>query len=146
LLRSKRCIGLLGGRPHHAIYFVGYKDNNTLIGLDPHVVYPAPTLHGQFPSEELRDQVHCGELESLDFSRLDPSLALAFYFRNRGEFEAWISETKQAELDRSRSSKRTAAPLFTIEHSPPCMFSGEYGGDDDENEADDADDDDFVLV
>lgn len=38
-LRHSNCVGILGGRPNHAIYFVGYR-GDTLLGLDPHTVFP----------------------------------------------------------------------------------------------------------
>jgi hypothetical protein len=33
--RSPYSVGILGGRPNHAIYFVGYREH-TLLGHDPH--------------------------------------------------------------------------------------------------------------
>jgi hypothetical protein len=39
LLRNKYSIGFIGGRPNHAIYFVGYKGKATLLGLDPHTTF-----------------------------------------------------------------------------------------------------------
>eukprot|EP01035_Chromulina_nebulosa_P028014 gene28014-36912_t len=40
-LRSPYSVGIIGGRPQHAIYFVGYKGDE-LLGLDPHTVYKNP--------------------------------------------------------------------------------------------------------
>ena len=108
--------------------------------------------------------MHAGLLEQLDFSRLDPSVALAFYFRDRGEFDAFCQETRRGAAARrvaaagGGGARRPSAPLFTIQHSPPTFLSGEgkangmggnagggggYNGDDDN---DDEEDDDFILV
>ena len=40
-LRSPYSVGIIGGRPQHAIYFVGYKGDE-LLGLDPHTVFKNP--------------------------------------------------------------------------------------------------------
>jgi Peptidase family C54 len=145
-LRSKYCLGFIGGRENHAIYFVGYQQvvsdaatggiNNLtlggsfygglgsgsssgsaggagsdgrdistyLLGLDPHTVYPNIPQEDPFPTKDVIAQLHVDKLESLHVSRLDPSLSLAFYFRDREEFEGFCEETRAAEEQRKASS------------------------------------------
>lgn len=38
---NKFCIGFVGGKANHALYFAGYR-GNALLGLDPHTVFPTP--------------------------------------------------------------------------------------------------------
>ena len=139
LLRCKNCIGLLGGRPNHALYFVGYKEN-ALLGLDPHTVYPAPdTSADAFPAQELLRQIHVEEADRVDFSRLDPSAAAAFYFRNRVEFDAFCAEWVEG-LGKE-------CTFFSIQQLAPSYVSGAraYGNDWNDDDAND-DDDDYVLI
>lgn len=63
VLRHKQCVGILGGRPNHAIYFMGYSSSrgnkDQLLGLDPHTVFSTTHyLTDPFPSPELLAQVH----------------------------------------------------------------------------------------
>lgn len=141
-LRSQYCIGLLGGRVNHAIYFVGYR-GQTLLGLDPHYVFPNPSLAEPFPPADYLSQIHVDELETLDFSRLDPSIAIAFYFRNRTEFEAFCEETKK-EMERTAKEKGSCM-LYSVMQTAPsycAAWSGDDGGEDEE----DNDDDEYVLI
>jgi hypothetical protein len=119
---------------------VGYKEN-ALLGLDPHSVYPVPdTSADSFPSQEFIHQIHVAELDSMDFSRLDPSAAAAFYFRNRVEFEAFRAEWKQG-LGRE-------CTFFTIQQQTPSYVSEArafgYDGNDEDDDHDG--DDEYVLI
>jgi Peptidase family C54 len=44
MLDDENCVGILGGRVNHAIYFVGYDSSGRLLGLDPHYVYVNPSM------------------------------------------------------------------------------------------------------
>jgi hypothetical protein len=220
-------VGILGGRPNHAIYFVGYR-GDALLGLDPHTVFPVtprgpaakgsgsgqgpqpftlPTATSQppsdrtraaqksrearnskdrtastdssgrsaqqtpypggansqgesflgaalssfsaysadtgrssgssatsapFPSAEFLAQVHVKELVPLDLARLDPSLALGFYFPTRCEFEAFCEETRAAALSKQRAGR---TPLYAVQpRAPSYMYSSEELDEDDEQE------------
>ena len=78
LLHSRYSIGILGGKPRHALYFVGSKANH-LIYLDPHRVQPAYTEDANIGQlvEPKRHSISVGEL--------DPCSLLAFYARGVSE-------------------------------------------------------------
>mmetsp|Transcript_35472 Transcript_35472/g.76485 ORF Transcript_35472/g.76485 Transcript_35472/m.76485 type:complete len:282 (+) Transcript_35472:205-1050(+) len=161
-LQHPRCVGILGGRPQHAIYFTGYRgeDDCTLLGLDPHTVFGntalppspptaqptprrtsrgdgagasvsassasfasafAPTPSRDFPSAEYVQQVHVPEFVSLELRRLDPSLALGFYFPDRPQFDAFCEETR---LTVAAKLERGAHPLYSVQAQPPAFMKG----------------------
>jgi cysteine protease ATG4 len=115
-LRCPYSVGILGGRPNHAIYFVGYQGAH-LFGHDPHTVWPTPALDGPFPSLDYVQQASVSELTSMRISQLDPSIALAFHVKDEAEFDDFIRLAKSAEQG-----------LFTIDHQPPS-FDGLHGID-----------------
>jgi hypothetical protein len=76
--------------------------------------------------------VHVKELVPLDLARLDPSLALGFYFPTRCEFEAFSEETRAAALSKQRAGR---TPLYAVQpRAPSYMYSSEELDEDDEQE------------
>ncbi len=133
-MQNPHCIGILGGRPNHAIYFVGYNaKDNTLYGHDPHTVFPTyypsnqhnSSTHGSasssndFPPEDLLHQIHVKDFVTLDLRYLDPSMAICFYFATREEFENFSDERRRRLASRQ---DKTTAVLYQIEHSPPSYM------------------------
>ena len=70
-------IGVIGGRPNHALYFIGYTEEE-LIFLDPHTTQAAGVL-GKKETEEERvtdNTYHTRCSGKISMNQLDPSLAL----------------------------------------------------------------------
>ncbi|CAM9319132.1 unnamed protein product [Ectocarpus sp. 8 AP-2014] len=137
-LRVPQSLGFLGGRPNHAIFFIGAQ-GNTLTGLDPHTTQPAADMGEGFPSERYVHSLHCQSAVSMDVHRIDPSLALAFYLPDRATFEDLIKRIGE-----------TNPPPFSVEQTRPD-YEGEMGlafminQRDDDGTTDD-DDDEYVFV
>jgi len=148
-LRTPWCVGILGGKVNHAVYYVGYNSRNCFVGLDPHTVLPAMTLADPFPSPDLFQQTHMGDLQETRFSELDPSLTLGFYFKEQDEFDAFCSHYS------CKSNKILCcgdtiidSQLFSVEFTAPDLSSLDLGGTFDGfgDEEDNDSDGDYVLI
>ena len=122
LLTLPCCVGWIGGKPSHSLYFIGYQDDH-LLHLDPHRIQPGlDTLQDKhFPL----DSFHCSVPRKLLITKMDPSCCIGFYLRTRDEFESWCYEIESyvtPKLDAYSPSKSCGNsgqtlhyPLFTIQ-------------------------------
>ncbi|RKP39677.1 hypothetical protein BJ085DRAFT_2916, partial [Dimargaris cristalligena] len=81
-------VGIAGGKPGSAAYFVGFEDNG-FIFLDPHFTRTSPQLDpaDQLPSTLDTPSFHCSTPFKISLDRLDPCMMLGFFVRNIAEFE-----------------------------------------------------------
>jgi len=123
-------VGVLGGRPRGARWFYGaHSDGSNVLGLDPHTVQTAPQRRtiraGKLSKTSVsvsEDYVHsifttCPE--TYPISKMDPSLALAFYCSDRKDFlhlEELFRDLKQTDPEQLE--------LFTFSDSKPDYSSG----------------------
>lgn len=66
---------------------------------------------------EYFNQIHVPSFEKLEISRLDPSLALSFYFRTRKDFVKWFQKTKRR--NHVKQNKDNNTPLFHVDYFTP---------------------------
>ncbi|MBO8695554.1 cysteine protease ATG4, partial [Staphylococcus aureus] len=72
-------LGVIGGRPNHALYFIGFVGTDVIF-LDPHTTQQI----GMLPNKDIETEhkidhsYHCQQINRLPILNMDPSLAACF--------------------------------------------------------------------
>jgi cysteine protease ATG4 len=158
-------IGVLGGRPRGARWFYGaLSDGSKIFGLDPHTVQAAPKrrtalLNGKQSSVvELSDEylrsVHTTHPEVFSLSKMDPSIALGFYCRDRNDLESVFASLQTWKASHPKSpdlfTVADRMPNYTMDPSTSLEISTDNSQnntlDSDDEDGDAVDDDEFVML
>ncbi|XP_041359693.1 cysteine protease ATG4C-like [Gigantopelta aegis] len=91
MLSHDNCVGVIGGKPKHSMYFVGFQDDK-LIYMDPHYCQDmVNTTKPDFPVHTF----HCVSPRKLSFSKMDPSCTVGFYCRSYEDFYKFVDEAEK---------------------------------------------------
>jgi cysteine protease ATG4 len=91
LLSLDHCIGIIGGKPKHSVYFVGFQDDK-LLNLDPHYCQMAVSVTSS-ADFDIRSY-HCRTPRKLTASKMDPSCTIGFFCRSRDDFQVLRRKTE----------------------------------------------------
>lgn len=102
MLSLEWCIGIIGGRPKHSLYFIGYQDDK-LIHLDPH--YCQDMIDVNMENFSLAS-FHCNSPRKMKISRMDPSCCLGFYISSRNDYDRFQNSVQPYLLPVKNYSER----------------------------------------
>eukprot|EP01117_Protostelium_nocturnum_P008858 TRINITY_DN3175_c0_g1_i1.p1 TRINITY_DN3175_c0_g1~~TRINITY_DN3175_c0_g1_i1.p1 ORF type:complete len:593 (-),score=199.50 TRINITY_DN3175_c0_g1_i1:17-1795(-) len=111
LFKVPQFLGIIGGKPRAAMFFVACQDAN-LFYLDPHTVQTSMTAAGTVEGSEFdTNTFHSAIPHKMNITSLDPSLSLGFYCADRSDFEEFWGYAKQLQGEEN--------PLFGIQDESP---------------------------
>lgn len=142
-LEFPQCTGFIGGRPNHAIYFFGHQGDR-VFGLDPHTTQSAVGDEDDFPTINFLKTIQASNPRCLSMDKVDPSLALGFYFRTKQEFDTWKSRVQKMRAQGwyMPFAIQRRSLMDEMGQSSDSFSVGEIN--DEHDKADE--DDDFVLI
>jgi len=121
-LELPHTLGVIGGRPNHALYLLGYVEDEVIF-LDPHTTQPAVTLDS-WEENKSQDQIiadssyHAHRPGRISINQLDPSLSLCFLCKTEQDFDNLCISIQERLVEGCKT------PLFEILiERPPHLFS-----------------------
>jgi len=96
-LKDSRCVGIMGGKPNQAHYFIGCQHSETsgdwLLYLDPHTTQAASVATDL---KEFDQSLHTSQMCWMRAKKLDPSCACGFLFESIEQFDDWCETISES--------------------------------------------------
>ncbi|MCL4132760.1 UNVERIFIED_CONTAM: hypothetical protein GTU68_057165 [Idotea baltica] len=145
-LKMPQSLGIIGGKPNHALYFVGFMGEE-VVYLDPHTTQDSGVLGDKKTDEEKQLDLtfHCAHAQRMPLEYLDPSLALCFFCSSEKDFGDLCNRLQQEIIDTETS------PLLEIYNTRPSYLVdlddlGPSGIDLEDHHLDSEDDEEFEVL
>lgn len=107
LLSHNNSLGIIGGKPKHSLYFIGFQDEK-LIYMDPHLCQPSVDVR---QTNFSLDSFHCDSPRKTSISCMDPSCALAFYCQTQSDFFDFVNSMQELLIPPNQTSDY---PIFVF--------------------------------
>ncbi|XP_028029080.1 cysteine protease ATG4B [Bombyx mandarina] len=109
-------IGVIGGKPNQALYLIGCVEDE-VIYLDPHTTQRSGLVESKITDDqkEMDCTYHCKYASRIPILSMDPSVAVCFLCRTRGDFYE-LCETIEQEF------MKESQPLFEICEKRPSHW------------------------
>uniref|UniRef100_A0A0K8TP81 Cysteine protease n=1 Tax=Tabanus bromius TaxID=304241 RepID=A0A0K8TP81_TABBR len=93
--QQEETVGMIGGRPNQALYFIGYAEDEAIY-LDPHTTQRSGSVgdKSQEGEVEIDETYHQKYASRISFRQMDPSLALCFVCKTKQSFETLLDKLK----------------------------------------------------
>uniref|UniRef100_A0A7E5A1A4 Cysteine protease n=1 Tax=Panagrellus redivivus TaxID=6233 RepID=A0A7E5A1A4_PANRE len=118
VLSLENCVGIVGGKPKHAVYFIGYH-GDSFFNLDPHVAQKYTPLDNT-PDPKVWSTFHCRKPSRMKVDAMDPSCAIGFLVRDRNDF--CILMKNLAESGTIECQSTLIPPVKESVHSDGTLF------------------------
>lgn len=116
-LEFEESLGIIGGKPNQALYFIGYVGNEALY-LDPHTVQRSGNVGNKENTNEIEldESFHQKYATRINFQQFDPSIAVCFLCKTKSEYENLLINFQTQIIDAKMQS------LFEITKSRPSPW------------------------
>uniref|UniRef100_A0A0A9XHU7 Cysteine protease n=1 Tax=Lygus hesperus TaxID=30085 RepID=A0A0A9XHU7_LYGHE len=127
----RQSVGIIGGKPNHALYFIGCVGDE-MIYLDPHTTQPFVPIGSKSNEQERKADCsyHCSHARALPVLQMDPSVALGFFCSTELDFEGLLENMREFLMKEQQ-------PLLEVSEDRPAPVS---------HVTQEGFDDDFVVV
>jgi cysteine protease ATG4 len=118
--KLNQSLGIVGGSGNSSYYIIGYQDDRLII-MDPHQVQKSALIDNMENMSEIKEvctTYHTPELSSIGINDLDPSLALGFLIKDKGDLDNWLSNIPHFEQNVFYVSK--TSPKYDVD--PDILF------------------------
>ncbi|KAG5877386.1 hypothetical protein JTB14_027997 [Gonioctena quinquepunctata] len=114
----KQSLGVIGGKPNVALYFIGCVGKE-VIYLDPHNTQKTGFVENKETEEQIEIDLsyHCKYASRINILKMDPSVAVCFFCKTESDFNELCQKVKTDLIDPEKE------PMFEVSFNRPEEWS-----------------------